>query len=815
MSMQDNIRLERQDLLRYAPLLQESIGRFLPMTTHSLFFPQRVKERSRIAEAVSEGRAIYSTKEKKVLIPLVLGDELLGVFVAGGVKPRSPKTMAPVLFQAGTLALEKLLASKRSRCDPLTGLSNRGTLNELVAGEIELILSCILPGPEATVECSIPSYSASFGLLLVDLDHFKWVNHTFGHLFGDHVLNELARILEPVCRDGATLCRAGGDTFALFWPQATPRKCARMAETVRERISQAVFTVEVSEEEVSLTGSVGYVNFPHDLQGWQLKTPATEQARIVLEKGRKAVDAAKESGRNRVCSFTDILDQGGRILEVLPMDRIVINLGRGVDAQEGMRFLVWSGQFDGTGGVHEEQGERQGERIRYPALHKAEVQLLEVQESMSVAEILSLEDRSWRVEPGDRLTLASEGESLLERQSAQSNPSALSRKDALTGLYSLRDFLQIWNRKRQECERFSLVLLRLKPRERERHKGRALNFEKSVQGTAALFVRRHPQTVGGRYGTNRLLFFLPGTAGEEMRSEAGPLCREAMERCGIELAIGIAHYPFMHFSRADTLDNCRKSLDHALLLPPPSVALFDTLSLSVSGDSFFTQGDIYSATEEYKHALLADEENNLARNSLGICYARLGRFGEARLQFTEILRRDPMHFMALYNTGCTCLRLGDMDDARSSFRRCLELKPGHPYSLLRLGLILEREGDLAEAELCYRQASCTPEGARLAHRHLAQIALKTGQEETAREALHLAILVNPRDAHSLHLLARIYLDRGDDPQIGESLARQSAALKPDNPAYWAELVRALELQGRAEDAKAIRLRSREEYEEGQ
>jgi diguanylate cyclase (GGDEF)-like protein len=811
MSMQDNIRLERQDLLRFAPLLQESLARFLPMATHSLFFPSRLKARSRIAEAVNEGRAIYSTKDKKVLVPLVLGDELLGVFVAGGVKPRSPKTMAPVLFQAATLALEKLLASKRSQCDPLTRLGNRGTLDDLVTGEIELILSCILPGPEAAVECSIPNYSASFGLILVDLDRFKWINHTFGHLFGDRVLAGLARTLESVCRDGISLCRAGGDTFALFWPQATPRKCARMAEIVRERISQAVFTVDVSEEQVSLTGSVGYVNFPHDLQGWQLKTPASEQARIVLEKARKAVDTAKESGRNRVCPFTDILQRGGRVLEVLPMDRVIVNLGRGVDAQEGMRFLVWSKQFNGSGEIREANGEQV--LGHYPALHKAEVQLLEVQESMAVAEILTLEDRAWKIDPGDRLTLASDGESLLERQSALSEPPAGSRKDGLTGLFSLRDFLQFWSRRRQECERFSLLLLRMKPRDRERTGGRALNFEKSVQEVSTLVARDHPQSVGGRYSTNRLIFFLPGTSGADLRAGAAPFFREALERSRVDLAMGIAEYPFLHFARADILDNCRKALDHALLLPPPCMALFDSVSLAVSGDVSFTQGDLYSAMEEYKHALLADEDNHLARNSLGICYARLARFGEARVQFAEILRRDPLHFMAQYNTGCTCLRLGEVHEARRSFQRCLELTPGHPYSLLRLGMILERENDLAGAEECYRQASRTPEGARLAHKHLAQVAFKDGREEAAREELHRAILVNPRDAQSLHLLARIYLDRGDDPQIGESLARQSAGLKPGNPAYWAELVRALELQGRTEEAKAIRLRSREEYEE--
>jgi diguanylate cyclase (GGDEF)-like protein len=806
MSMQDNIRLHRQDLLRFEPLLQESIARFLPMSGHSLYFPSRLKPGSRVAEAASEGRAIYSPKDKKVLVPLVLGDELLGVFVALGAKPRSPKTMAPVLFRAATLTLEKLLASKRGMCDPLTGLGNRDTLTDLVTGEIELILSCIMPGAEASVECSIPSYSASFGLILVDLDRFKRLNHSYGYLFGDQVLSEVARLLETLCRDGITLCRSGGDTFALFWPQATPRKCAKMAERVRERIRQALFKVDVSEETVSLTGSVGYVNFPHDLQGWQLKTPAREQARIALEKGRRAVDTAKESGRDRVCSFNDILARGGRVIEVLPMDRIVVSLGRGVDAQEGMRFLVWPRQ-------HGSGAEDPGELAvgRYPAMHKAEVQLLEVQETLAVAEIIALEERSWKIEPGDRLTLVPSGDRQPIDPEPQGPPSG-GRRDPQTGLYSLRDFLRLWGHERQVCERFSMVLLRLRARDMKAGI-EALNFEKVVHELTAVMLKERPEAVGGRYGTNRLIFFVPGVRGADLLSLGRRLCEEGLERRGVEIALGIADYPFLHFSRSDVLDNCRKALEHALLLAPPSAALFDSVSLAVSGDVFFAQGDIYSAMEEYKTGLLADEGNHVARNSLGICYARLGRYGEARAQFAEITRRDPAHFMAMYNAGCTSFRLGDVDEARRCFQQCLELVPDHPFSLLRLGIIMEREGDLEIARECYRQASRTPEGARLAHRHLAQLALKEGREEEAREELHKAILVNHRDAHSLHLLARIYLDRGDDPQIGETLARQSAALKPGNPAYWAELVRALELQGRTEEAKSIRLRSRQEDEE--
>ncbi|MFW6005424.1 MAG: tetratricopeptide repeat protein, partial [Desulfonatronovibrionaceae bacterium] len=61
------------------------------------------------------------------------------------------------------------------------------------------------------------------------------------------------------------------------------------------------------------------------------------------------------------------------------------------------------------------------------------------------------------------------------------------------------------------------------------------------------------------------------------------------------------------------------------MLSFPHVACFDSLTLTVSADRLFTQGDLFRAMEEYELALADDDSNILARNSLAICYGRLGR----------------------------------------------------------------------------------------------------------------------------------------------------------------------------------------------
>jgi len=88
------------------------------------------------------------------------------------------------------------------------------------------------------------------------------------------------------------------------------------------------------------------------------------------------------------------------------------------------------------------------------------------------------------------------------------------------------------------------------------------------------------------------------------------------------------------------------------------------------------------------------------------------------------------------------------------------------------------------------------------------VALAKGQADRAREHLHLAISANHNDPYALHMLARLYLDAGEDPQIAEVLSKQSAALMPERQEFWDALVEALTLQGKHEEARKAGSRSR-------
>jgi tetratricopeptide (TPR) repeat protein len=305
----------------------------------------------------------------------------------------------------------------------------------------------------------------------------------------------------------------------------------------------------------------------------------------------------------------------------------------------------------------------------------------------------------------------------------------------------------------------------------------------------------------GRLGLVGCSVFLPGLDPETAQERCLKLVRVAAKELHLDLAAGFVALPYLHLTRADAPEAARKALDHALLLPAPRVAGFDSTSLTVSADRLFARGDLYSALEEYKLALLADEDNLLAANSLGICYTRLHKHAQAAALFDTVAAKDQENLMAWYNLGSVCLKLGETTRARAAFERCQELNPDHVFSTVRLGQLDEADGDTQSARERYLAVAQNNGGAALGHRHLARLDLAAGRTDEARERLHQALLANPRDPAALAMLAGLYLDAGQDPEIAEALARQCTALAPSRIDGWRLLARALEAGGKTREAR--------------
>lgn len=156
--------------------------------------------------------------------------------------------------------------------DPLTGLYNRRYLDEAMGRE--LIRSARNKQP--------------IGIVMCDLDHFKAVNDTYGHLAGDEVLRVFAGLLRKNSRGSDIVCRFGGEEFLLFLPDMPPDVAYQRAEQLRT--SLAAQRITSGANVIRVTASFGVANFPGNGK--------TQDALI------RAVDAAmyqaKEAGRDRV-----------------------------------------------------------------------------------------------------------------------------------------------------------------------------------------------------------------------------------------------------------------------------------------------------------------------------------------------------------------------------------------------------------------------------------------------------------------------------------------------------------------------------------
>lgn len=157
--------------------------------------------------------------------------------------------------------------------DPLTGLFNRRHFFSLA--ERELVRSRFL--------------GTSMAVILMDLDHFKLINDTHGHLVGDKVLMAVAHNIEAIIRDTDLACRYGGDEFILLLPETELLAAKKVADRLRRSI--LVHPVHSERGSISIKASLGVV-------GISGKNELTLED--LLAQADRALYQAKESGRNRV-----------------------------------------------------------------------------------------------------------------------------------------------------------------------------------------------------------------------------------------------------------------------------------------------------------------------------------------------------------------------------------------------------------------------------------------------------------------------------------------------------------------------------------
>ena len=129
-------------------------------------------------------------------------------------------------------------------------------------------------------------------VLLLDIDHFKKVNDTYGHLVGDDILREVAALLQHAARAVDVVARYGGEEFVVVLPETGSEGAVAFADRVRERVAQHAFGGE-RHPDLRITVSIGVAPFPG---------PRIESAEELFARADEALYRAKTDGRNRVCT---------------------------------------------------------------------------------------------------------------------------------------------------------------------------------------------------------------------------------------------------------------------------------------------------------------------------------------------------------------------------------------------------------------------------------------------------------------------------------------------------------------------------------
>ena len=159
-----------------------------------------------------------------------------------------------------------------SQLDGLTLLFNSRHLHDQLAREIE----------------RSQRYQRPLSLMMIDADHFKRINDTYGHLCGDHVLQELARTIKECLRNSDTGYRYGGEEFVALMPETNQLTALRVAERLRQQFAELTLCMAEGTP-FNCTISIGVAELS-----------ATDTGMTLLQRADQAAYRAKGLGRNRV-----------------------------------------------------------------------------------------------------------------------------------------------------------------------------------------------------------------------------------------------------------------------------------------------------------------------------------------------------------------------------------------------------------------------------------------------------------------------------------------------------------------------------------
>jgi len=261
-------------------------------TSHQIFSPNECwalrRGKSHFLTREHSGlvcKHIHTRPDESLCVPMMAQGEALGIFYLSAPQPgqitESKQILAVTVAEHIALALANLklrdTLQHQSIRDPLTGLFNRRYLEESLEREIH----------------RAARNKQTLGVIMLDVDHFKRFNDTFGHDAGDVVLRELGLFLKKNIRGGDIACRYGGEEFTLIMPEVSWQDIQIRTEQMRQEVKRLNLQHQ-GQPLGAITLSLGVAIYPEH--------GSTRE--VVIQSADAALYRAKKEGRDRICLCT-------------------------------------------------------------------------------------------------------------------------------------------------------------------------------------------------------------------------------------------------------------------------------------------------------------------------------------------------------------------------------------------------------------------------------------------------------------------------------------------------------------------------------
>jgi len=730
-----------------------------------------------------------------IRIPIGEGDYLWLELILEGVLPKDTLSHDfPFLTKVLQLLLEKAFLLSEQKKDPLTGWLNREHFYRLVWEKLRgssrqaklfphpLYLKPFEPEPGPRFSLGLVTFEP-LGLAPIEPDGTSLQERfTFW-------VKKISQTLETAWPWPGEVGRTGAGRFSILWEGVDEATLKERVSILKEILEDANLDLEKKYGLGAPDIRGGFAVFPDHFSGAESSRLADPDLFIegpppIQRKADQARELAETLASGTFCSFSDIIRLGGRVLEVLPMNRVRINLGAYHQAQAPVFFGIL-------------------ERDQEIEALKAIIALSEIYPETSLAEICWIKDPLKKVAFGDRLTRLDKIPDL-EGNHPETDPQdqALPGPPVDQGPMPLPDFLRSFRQAHSTWNFFGLTLLQIQDWELKGDLlGRVEQQRLFRQLAHLLMAQTSPPELLARYSPDTLILLQLLEPFPSALARIRIVQEEVGEKLNLRVTIGAAFFPQADYEKTDILDNALKALDHALLLGPGRMAVFDDTSLNISGDKLFDHGKIVAALGEYRKGLRLNPDNNNLRNSLGVCFGEQGNLESAIQEFETVVQKDPQDFMGHYNLGLSYLRRQEPERAGPYLKKAGELDPLHFGAHYQLGRLYRDAGLLDQALPCFLQAGRIHPEKSFIQRYLGECWVTKGDWGNALSAFKAAVRVNPRDAYSLHQLGVLNLVRQTNLPIALSFCRYSVELEKGNPHFRFWLGRALYQNGQYDGAQ--------------